>query len=201
MKLSDEQVEYIRNRIRRSGIEITSLQDDVLDHLCCEVEKKMEEKVTLDAALTEAIQQLAPEGLAELEQETLVLLNSKIITMKKVMYGIGLVSTSSMSIGLTFKILHMPGGDQLVTYGFLTFALIFLPLVVTSYFKVNIQAGWSDKLRIVLGIVSALATGLSVVFKLFHLQGADILLLSGAAVFSFGFLPFLFFTMYKKSLS
>lgn len=121
--------------------------------------------------------------------------------MKKVMYGIGLVSTSSMSIGLTFKILHMPGGDQLVTYGFLTFALIFLPLVVTSYFKVNIQAGWSDKLRIVLGIVSALATGLSVVFKLFHLQGADILLLSGAAVFSFGFLPFLFFTMYKKSLS
>jgi hypothetical protein len=201
MTLSEEQVEYIRSRVKHGGIGIAALQDDVLDHLCCVVEMKMEKNIPFDTALTIAIQELAPEGLAEIEQETLLLLNAKTMNMKKVMYGIGFASTSSMSMGVTFKLLHMPGGDQLVTYGFLTFALIFLPLVVINHFKVNLHAPWTDRVRIFLGILSALATGMAVVFKLFHLQGADTLLLTGAALFSFGFLPFLFFTMYKRSVS
>lgn len=201
MMLSEEQVEYIRNRVKHGGIGIADLQDDVLDHLCCVVEAKMEDHVPFDAALTKAIQEFAPEGLAEIEQETLLLLNAKTMNMKKVMYGIGFASTSSMSMGVTFKLLHMPGGDQLVTYGFLTFALVFLPLAVINHFKVNLHASWTDRARIFLGILSALATGMAVVFKLFHLQWADVLLLTGAALFSFGFLPFLFFTMYKRSVS
>ncbi|HEY9046982.1 MAG TPA: hypothetical protein VIN08_13855 [Ohtaekwangia sp.] len=201
MTLSEEQVEYIRSRVRHGGIDIAALQDDVLDHLCCVVEMKMEKNIPFDVALTNALQELAPDGLAELEQETLLLLNAKMINMKKVMYGIGFASTSSMSMGITFKLLHMPGGEQLITYGFLTFALVFLPLVVVNHFKVNLHAPWTDRVRIFLGILSALATGMAVVFKLFNLQWADVLLLTGAALFSFGFLPFLFFTMYKKSIS
>lgn len=201
MTLSEEQVVYIRSRVKHGGIGIEALQDDVLDHLCCVVEMKMAENIPFDVALTQAIQEFAPEGLAEIEQETLLLLNAKTMNMKKVMYGIGLASTSSMSMGVTFKLLHMPGGEQLVTYGFLTFALVFLPLAVINHFKVNLHAPWTDRARIILGILSALATGMAVVFKLLHLQWADVLLLTGAALFSFGFLPFLFFTMYKRSVS
>lgn len=201
MTLSEEQVEYIRNRVKHGGIGIAALQDDVLDHLCCVVEMKMEESIEFDVALTAAIQEFAPEGLAQIEQETLLLLNAKTMNMKKVMYGIGFASTSSMSMGLTFKLLHMPGGDQLVTYGFLTFALIFLPLVVINHFKVNLHTPWTDRVRVILGILSALTTGMAIVFKSFSLQWAEVLLLTGATLFSFGFLPFLFFTMYKRSVS
>ncbi len=201
MMLSEEQVEYIRSRVKHGGIGMATLQDDVLDHLCCEVERKMEENLPFDVALTTAIQEFAPEGLAEIEQETLLLLNAKLINMKKIMYGIGFASTSSMSMGVTFKLLHMPGGDQLVTYGFLTFALVFLPLVVINHFKVNLDASWTDRARIFLGILSALATGMAIILKYYSLQWAEVLLLTGAALFSFGFLPFLFFTMYKKSIS
>ena len=201
MTLSGEQVEYIRSRVKHGGIGIAALQDDVLDHLCCVIELKMEENIPFDVALTAAIQEFAPEGLAEIEQETLLLLNAKLINMKKIMYGIGFASTSSMSMGVTFKLLHMPGGDQLVTYGFLTFALVFLPLVVINHFKVNLDASWTDRARIFLGILSALATGMAIILKYYSLQWAEVLLLTGAALFSFGFLPFLFFTMYKKSIS
>jgi hypothetical protein len=201
MTLSEEQVEYIRSRIKQGGIDIAALQDDVLDHLCCVVERTMEENISFDVALTTAIQEFAPEGLAEIEEETLLLLNAKLMNMKKIMYGIGFASTSSMSMGVTFKLLHMPGGDQLVTYGFLIFALVFLPLVVINYFKVNLNAAWTDRARIILGILSALATGMAIVLKYYSLQWAEVLLLTGAALFSFGFLPFLFFTMYKKSVS
>ncbi|MGV3587184.1 MAG: hypothetical protein ACO1OF_09300, partial [Adhaeribacter sp.] len=58
----------------------------------------------------------------------------------------------------------------------------------------------SEKLRLVLGFGSAIVTGLAVLFKMMHLQGADILLIGGALIFAFSFLPFLFFRMYRKAL-
>jgi hypothetical protein len=145
---------------------------------------------------------LAPEGLDEIQRETVFLLNSKkIILMKKVMYSIGLVSSMAISLGWLFRILHWPGGFELVNYGFMGFALLFLPMVAINQFKVNINKALSEKLRIILGLLSAFITCIAVFFKTMHYPGADTLLLSGGLLFIFGFLPFLFFTMYKKSVS
>ena len=56
-------------------------------------------------------------------------------------------------------------------------------------------------MEIILGAASAIISGLAGLFKLMHLQGADILLAAGAFVFAFGFLPFFFYAMYKESVS
>ena len=119
--------------------------------------------------------------------------------MKKVMYSIGLISSMSISLGWLFSILHWPGGSQLVNYGFFGFALLFVPMLTIDQFKVNINKALSEKLRIILGLLSAMVTCVSAFFKILHWQGADLMLFGGAVIFIFGFLPFLFFTMYKKS--
>jgi hypothetical protein len=202
MKLSDEQVAIIQERIDQSQINIPTLRDDVLDHLCCAVESKLEHGKTFEEAVPEAIRELAPDGLDELQQETVFLLNvTKIILMKKAIYSIGLASAIAMSIGLMFKFMRWPGADQLITYGFLGFSLLFVPMVFADHLKVKQQASLPEKLRFIFGVLSATATALSVTLKLFHLPGADYLLLIGAMLFSFGFLPFLFFALYKKSVS
>jgi hypothetical protein len=59
----------------------------------------------------------------------------------------------------------------------------------------------SEKLKMLLGVIAALAASAAGIFKLLHLPGADQLLIIGAVVFAFGFLPFFFFTMYKRSIS
>jgi len=202
MKLSDEQIEVIRLMIDQSQISIQTLKDDLIDHLCCVIEIKMGGKKTFEVALKEGLHELAPDGLDKIQRETIYLLNSnKIMLMKKVMYLIGLVTTISMSIGWTFRILNWPGGSELLTYGFLGFALLFIPMVAINYFKVNLHRALSEKLKIILGLVSGVIAGFAIVFKFLHLQGADELLLGGAFLFSFGFLPFLFFSMYKKAVS
>jgi hypothetical protein len=201
MKLSDEQVAIIQERIDRSQISIPTLKDDVLDHLCCAVESKLAVGKTFEEATPEAIRELAPDGLDEIQQETVFLLNTKVILMKKAIYSIGLASAIAMSIGLMFKFMRWPGADQLITYGFLGFSLLFVPMAFADHFKVKQQASLPEKLRILFGMLSAAATALSVTLKLFHLPGADYLLLIGAMLFSFGFLPFLFFGLYKKSVS
>ena len=202
MKLSADQIGSIRAYVEDSGIEIESLKADIVDHLCCAVEIKMERKQTFDNGLSEAIHELAPDGLYVLQNETVFLLNStKIIFMKKVMFATGLLSTMAFALGWTFGILHLPGSFELSAYGFLGFAFIFLPLYAIDYYKASIQRALSEKLRFIFGLMSATFLGASVALKMNHIEGGSLLLAAGTAVFVFGFLPFLFFGMYKKSVS
>ena len=187
--------------MEESTISNRTLKDDVLDHLCCAVEIKIEDGKEFEQALKEALDELAPEGLDEIQHETTLLLNPfKIILMKKFMYAIGLITTISMTMGLTFKILHMPGAEELFNLGFFGFVLIFLPLITIERFKINAHRSLHEKLRFAFGFLSLVVVTASMLFKIFHYDGANLLWLVGLSIFSFGFLPFLFFNMYKKSV-
>jgi hypothetical protein len=202
MKLTVEQVDHIRNVIGKSNITIETLRDDLLDHLCCVVENEISQGQSFELSLANAMINLAPNGLHEIQRQTIFLLHApKIIRMKKVMYFIGLLSAMSFVLGWTFGMMHWPGATQLSIGGFLGFIFVFIPLSAMDYFKTKIHRALTEKLRLSLGILSALTVAAAVIFKLLHLRGADILLLSGAGLFIFGFLPFLFFTMYRKSVT
>jgi hypothetical protein len=201
MKLTDDQVEFIRAEIDKSAIVLPDLKDDLLDHFCCFIEFRMVKGDSFNAAYHQAFREICPNGLDEIQKETIYLLTSKkIIAMKKFMYFIGLVTSISVSIGWLFKLLNWPGGGDLFTYGFLGFVLIFLPMLAIDRYKLAFNKVLGERLKIILGFSSAIITGLAVMFKLMHLQGASVLLIVGTVLFSFGFLPFLFFRMYRKSV-
>jgi hypothetical protein len=200
MTLSQDQVKQVRQYVDENDIRILSLRDDVLDHLCCSVEMKINDGKSFDQSLSEATRELAPDGLTKLEYETILLLNSNNIVMKKFMYILGLLTAIAMSMGFTFRLLHLPGADELFTYGFLTFALVFLPMAAYNSFAMKVKRTLVEKLRIILGFTSAVFAGTAVVFKIMHYPWVDWLLLLGAGLFSFGFLPCLFYTMYERSI-
>lgn len=202
MKLSEEQEDIIRNCIDAHGLKLKTLRDDVIDHLCCVLEYELGKGKSFDKALDEALNELAPNGLSDLEHKTLFLLNAKrILIMKKLLYLIGFIGAGTLAIGVTLKLLQMSGGNEFFMIGFFALLLVFIPLLAFDRYKVAISKTVSVRLKIILGTIAAIITGLSGLFKVLHLQGAEILLMAGAAVFVFGFLPFLFFTMYKKSVS
>ncbi len=202
MKLSPDEIAIVQKRVDESSINIESLRDDVLDHLCCVIEIKMERGEIFDNALREALHELAPEGLDEIQRETIFLLNStKIILMKKVMYIVGLLSTMTFLTGWFFGIMALPGARDLSIYGFAVFAFIYVPMMAIDHFKTNIRIALSEKLKMISGFASALLIGVSGIFKSLHLPGTTTLLLAGAGLCIFGFLPFFFFSMYKKSIS
>lgn len=203
MKLTREEELRIARVVDGHQFTISTLRDDILDHLCCVVEHKVySDGIAFEEALRQALNELAPDGLSALEEETFFLINStKILSMKKITFLIGLISAMSIGMGWTFKILHWRFGTELSIYGLIIFALVFLPMLGINHYKFAIKAALSERLRIVFGYASGIVLGSSILFKFLHLQGADLLLLSGGILFSVGFLPFLFFNMYKKSLS
>jgi hypothetical protein len=202
MKLTVEQQEIIENLVDDHHVSMPLLRDDLVDHLCSVVEAGLGKDKSFEQLLNEAVLELAPNGLKSIERETIFLLNYKrIIIMKKVIYLSGFIGSLTLTAGITFTLLHWPGGSELFIAGWLILFLLFIPLLAMDRYKVAISKAISYKLKIILGTIAAVITGLSGLFKLFHLQGAELLLLCGAFVFAVGFLPFLFFTMYKKSVS
>ena len=202
MKLTDEQEEIVRTNVNAQGLKLKTLCDDVIDHLCCVIESELGKGKSFDQLLHDAMAELAPNGLIDLEYKTIFLLNSnRIMIMKKLMYLIGLLGSLALGTGYTFKLLHWPGASQLFIVGYLTLFLVFVPLLAFDRFKVAIVNVLSERLKLILGVISSVILGLAGLFKIMHLQGADVLLISGIIVFTAGFLPFLFFTMYKKSVS
>jgi hypothetical protein len=59
-----------------------------------------------------------------------------------------------------------------------------------------------EKVKLVFGVLSAVCTGLAIVFKMtMELEVATIMLMAGASIFSFGFLPLHFFGIYRNSVA
>lgn len=202
MKLTPEQEDLIADFVDAQGLTLPSLRDDVIDHLCCVIEQDLHKGKSFDQLLQAAVLDIAPNGLKDIQAQTVFLLNSKrIIAMKKFMYLVGFLGAVSLTIGVTLKLLNMPWGYELFSVGFLTLLLVFIPLLAFDRYKVAISKAISERMKIILGASAALVTGLSGVFKMMHLQGAEVLLMLGALIFAMGFLPFFFFTMYKKSVS
>jgi len=202
MKLTAEQEQAIEKLVDSQGLSIRTLRDDVVDHLCCVVESELGKGTSFEQLLENATADLAPNGLKDIQDKTLFLLNAKrILLMKKIMYGIGFLGSLSLTAGITFKLLRFPFATELSTAGFLILFLVFIPLFAFDRYKVSLAKALSVRLRLIAGAVSGSLVGLSGLFKLLHLQGAEALLMLGAGVFAFGFLPFSFFTLYKKSVS
>lgn len=201
MKLTKEQVDRIEMYVIQSRITIPSLRDDLVDHLCCEVECRTNEESDFEKSFAEALRELAPSGLYQIEQETEFLLQPNKVIMKKVLYFIGLASTISMTMGLMFKIMHMPGGDQLVNYGFFVFAFVFLPVIFARKLSRASQLTITEKVKAVIGIVSAVGLLLSIIFKMrVEINLATNFLFCTTIIFCFGFLPLQFYDLYRKEL-
>ncbi len=198
--ISDENYDFIKEKISKSKISSKELQDDLIDHFCCLVEMQMQDGISFPEAYEIAYQQTTPNGFEEIQRETVFLLNhKKIIIMKQLTYISGYLFALSTTAGAFFKIMHFPGAIILLFGGMLGISFMFLPLLLINKFKNKMFSVLSEKLKWVFGSVSLMTIITASLFKMLHLQGAAILLGLGFLIFGLGFLPFLFFRMYQST--
>ncbi|MFT4786346.1 MAG: hypothetical protein ACI8QD_000185 [Cyclobacteriaceae bacterium] len=200
--MSEEHVDRIIEDVQSSSIKDQGLKDDLIDHLSCLIEIEMKGGTSFEHAYAAAFQQTAPNGLHEIQKETIFLLNyHKIMGMKRLMYASGYLFALTWIVGIFFKIMHLPAAMTLMFVGGSGLAFVFLPLVLINRFKRSAFKVMSEKLKWILGSLSIMLLMLSSWMKLAHLQGAAVMLGLSFLLFGFGFLPFLFFRMYKRSVT
>ncbi len=199
--IAEEYEERIIEEVNNSAIKNEALKDDLIDHFCCLVEIEMKKGVPFEKALEKAYKQTAPNGLDEIQRETIFLFNySKIMFMKRLTYVAGYLFALASIMGIFFKMMHLPGATMLSFIGGSGLVFIFLPLLLINKYKMIAHQVLTEKMKWVLGIFSGMLFMVASYMKIFHLQGAAMMLGLSFLVFGFGFLPFLFFRMYKKSV-
>jgi hypothetical protein len=199
MTLSAEQVEQIRG-ITDAGITIATLRDDILDHLCCQVEGKMAQGSSFESALAEALIELAPNGLAQIQADTINMLQSKNLLMKKFSFVIGAICAISMGIGCVLSLLNFPAGHMIFGLAAFTFIIFFVPLDAIRYLRSSNEP-LTARLCHVFNMSSIIILATGVMSRILFLPGANEMIVAGLILFAGGFLPLQFFRMYKESFS
>lgn len=191
--LSNKQIDYILDDIRARGIEMESLQGDLLDHICCIIEHNLEANGDFENFYNKTISSFYKKELREIEEETISLLTFKhYYQMKKLMIISGGFSVAAFIGGSFLKIMHWPGASMLLLLAILTASLIFLPLMFVL--KVREVGSTRDKVVTGLGTFFGIISSLGTLFKIMHWPYANMMMFVGLVVFMFLFVPIYFFT-------
>jgi hypothetical protein len=195
--LSDQQIDFILSDIGARGIEMVSLQQDLLDHICCVIEHELDEDGDFERFYHSAVSRFYKSELREIEEETIILLTNKnFYTMKKVMISSGTVSVGLLSAGIILKFLHLPGAAALLVLGIFLLSFIFLPLMFIL--RVMEKQQNADKIISIVGGLSAMLISLGVLFKIMHWPYANIMCSLALMIMIFGFIPVYFFSGFRN---
>lgn len=196
--ISDEQIDYILNDIRRNGVEMEDLQLNLLDHICCIIEKELKENDDFEQFYRETIKQFYRKELREIEEETIKLLTFKnYYAMKKLMIGSGVFSVFTFIAGSVFKIMHWPGAAVLLTLAILIFSLFFLPTMMLLKTR---ESTWQrDKWILSIGTIIGILYSFSTLFLVMHWPGARVLWISTLSLSFFVLVPVYFFSGIRRA--
>jgi hypothetical protein len=128
--LSEKEIDFILNDIQQRGIQIESLQQNLLDHVCCILEQEMREGDDFEKKYSDIILRFYKKDLFEIEQEANDLLTFKnFYFMKKVLILSGLSTAGTFVLGSIFKIMHWPGASFFFVLAIVLTSFLFLPLL------------------------------------------------------------------------
>lgn len=195
--LSEKQIDFILDDISARGIEMVSLQQDLVDHVCCIIEQNLEEDGDFEAFYLATISTFYHKELSEIEEETInLLIHKNYYTMKKIMLVSGSSAASLLSLGILFKFMHWPGASIMILLGVISLSFVFLPLLFVL--KAKEKTAVKDKIILGLGALSAISLSLGVLFKIMHWPMANVLCLAALFIMVFLFLPIYFFSGIKN---
>jgi hypothetical protein len=174
-ELSDREIEILNREIDRQGLTYTQLQKELLDHLCCDIEAKMDEGLEFLKAFEEVQSRLENNRIQKIQEETLLLINQKYRMMKKFMYILGTIAPSLLIIGAIFKLQHWPGAGVLIVLGSFLLAAVYLPVfAMVSMRDTRKREKKVNKTLYVVGVITGFIFITGVLFKIMHWPGAGV---------------------------
>jgi hypothetical protein len=179
-ELSLHHIDQISRDISREEISFSHLLEDLIDHVCCDVEYEMQNGLNFSEAYQRVKQKMGPRRIRDIQKETLYAVDTKYRIMKNTMKISGITGTVLLAFAAFFKIQHWPLAGIMLVLGALCLAFVFMPSALVVLWKET-----HNRKRIFLFVSAFLAGFLfifGIVFKVQHwsLAGA---LLTLAAIF------------------
>lgn len=193
--LTLQNIDRVSIDILKEEIVFSHLPDELIDHICCDIEYEMQSGLDFEEAYEKVRLKIGSRRLKEVQEETLYAVDTKYRHMKNTMKISAITGTVLLGFASLFKIHHWPSAGIMMTLGAICLALIFLPSALGVLWK-ETKSGK----RIFL-FISAFLAGmffiLGILFKVQHWPGAGLMLslsyLSGVIFF----IPALVFSLFR----
>ena len=177
-EMSLRHIEQISRDIRQQEINFSHLMQELIDHVCCDVEYEMRHGLDFSEAYLKVKGKIGSRGLKVIQEETLYAVDTKYRYMKNLMKISGVAGTVLLGFAAMFKIQHWPGAGIMLTLGALILAFVFLPSALVVLWK---ETRSTKRLFL---FISAFLTGICFIagtlFKIQHWPFAGYILLLGA---------------------
>jgi hypothetical protein len=198
MNLLDEQhIERIEADVENARITLQNLAEELVDHICCEVENEMSTGKNFDEAYAIVKKQIGIQVLQEIQANTLYLTDKSYRLMKTTMKITGTISLALIAMGTVFKIFHWPGAGPLLLAGFALMCFVFFPSAIYINYRDGKTKG-AEVLNISI-LVGGIAFMTGILFKVMHWPGASFILLIGWSLIIWVFMPALLFVKLKEA--
>lgn len=194
-ELSIEHIERIAREVKKQEIIFSHLADELIDHICCDVEFEMQDGLTFYEAYKKVKQKMNPRRLKEIQEETLYAIDTKYRYMKNTMKISGVAGAILFGFATLFKIQHWPGAGFMMTIGAMILTFVFMPSALGVLWKET-----HNRNKLVLFISAFFAVGFFIVgilFKVQHWQGAAIVLILAAIFGILFFMPSLVVSLFR----
>jgi hypothetical protein len=191
-ELTDKEIRRLNREIEKQGLTYTELQQELLDHLCCDVEAQMEEGLEFIKALEKVKSGMGKDRIQQIQEETLLLINQKYRVMKKFMYILGMIAPAMLITGTIFKTQHWPGSGVLLVLSLFLLGAIYLPVFVMVKIRDTRKKGKKVNMPMyIIGLIAGIIFIAGAMFKIQHWPGAGIMITLSGAVTVFIFIPIL----------
>ena len=184
-ELGIAQVNLISRDVRRHRITFTHLCDDLIDHICCDVENEMENGLSFEKAYKKVKDKIGIRGLNKIQEETLYSVDTKYRRMKNTMKITGIAGTVLLSLAVIFKIMHWPAASVMMVMGIFLLVALFMPASMMVLWKETKSGKYL--LLFISAFLACTFFIVGVLFKIQHWPGAGVLIslaiISGAVIF------------------
>jgi hypothetical protein len=180
-ELSIQNIERISRDVKKQEIVFSHLLDELIDHICCDVENEMQDGLNFLEAYSKVRQKISSRRIKEIQEETLYAVDTKYRHMKRTMKISGVAGTIIFGCAAMFKIQHWPGAGIMLTLGALILTFVFMPSALGVLWKET----HSGK-KILLFLSAFFSAGFfitGILFKIQHWNGAaTFLIMTGVTV-------------------
>ena len=191
-ELTEKEIGRLNREIQKQGLTYTELQQELLDHLCCDVEAEMEEGLEFIKALEKVRKGMGNDRIQQIQEETLLLINQKYRIMKKFMYILGMIAPAMLITGTIFKTQHWYGAGVLLTLSLFILGAIYLPVFVMVKIRDTRKEGKKVNMPMyIFGLIAGIIFIAGAMFKIQHWPGAGIMISLSGLVTVLIFIPIL----------
>ena len=193
----DDNYDRIKADLLSRGLTYERLIDDMLDHVCCMVEERMDAGSDFESSYNNVLDSIGKKRLPEIQHQTLLNLDKKYQRMKNFTYLFGLTSAILTIVGSLFKRMHWPGAGILITVGMVLIVFVFLPLYFITKHREQVER--KNPVYAIVGYLTIALLLAGAVFKIQHWPGAGYMIYASIGFLLIGFVPLYVVNVFQRS--